>query len=819
MSNNKKSKNNNIEKLRMVLDSNYKKDLQSDNEKYLKILSRRLKKGGARNSAITQLVYKTGSEKEVVTLKPRVTVYPREKKKIDISKPLEEKTETRVEFIPVEKKELKEEKIEISLKEEDIIEIKKVEVVGPKFVEVKPKEPEKSAKIEPEKVEELLVEWEPIETEKIEEKPEIKEEPTTFIEVTEKPEVVEKPKEKTPSFVEVTEKSEVEEKKIEKGKICDNCGSELRKSVKFCTKCGTQVPPSEEISEKKEEVPSFIPVGKTEEVEKPVEKEVTSDWSSLESVTEDQMKIHAFKDLESVDEETAILLYNNGFKSMDDLSVLTVKDLTKIKGIKKKKAKEIIKEIEKKTEWKPIEIEEVPEEKDTEVIVAGETAKGEITEEQVEKIEEEGISREVKIEVFKDYDSIDDDTAILLYDNGFTSVDSLNEASLKDLRKVKGVKRRAAKTILEEIKAKLQESSQVPPIDVGDSAEGKVTEDRLKEEVADVFEKEPEKPAPVELSSKKAEWKTVFEEEPKVEEAEPEEPEIEEEVKIEAFKKLESVNDKTAVLLYDNGFTSLEALKDLTLKDLTKIKGIRKKTARRIMEELEKEDESSDIKTAVEDKSVDEYFIEGDDLEDSTEVDEKKLAYVAPETEEEDFFEEEIKKDVPKIKEGKNEAFKDIPSIDKKTSQLLRQNRIDSVEALNSKTIKELTKIRGIKKKHAKQIKKELKQISDIEKKEIETKEEKYDYDENQYIQEEDEDEWELYDEGMVSDEQMKEIKGFRYSGYTLYEKEIETKSGKSRKVRFFSKAEPEEGRKIKLPKGYKVAKNKKTGVPYLKKK
>lgn len=810
MSNNKKSKNNSIEKLRMVLDSNHKKDLHPEDEKYLKILSRRLKEGSAQNSAISQLVYKTGSEKEVVTLKPRITVYPREKKKIDISKPFEEKTETRVEFIPVEKEELKEEKIEISLKEEDIIEIKKVEVVSPQFVEVKPKEPEKPAEIEPRKEEELL-EWESVETEKIEEKPEIKEEPTSFIEVTEKPEVEEKPKEKeeAPSFVEVTEKPEVEEKKIEKGKICDNCGNELRESSKFCTKCGTQVTPTEEMPEKKEEVPSFIPVGKPKKVKKPAEEEETSDWSSLEAVTDDQMKIHAFKDLESVDEETAVLLYDNGFKSMDDLSVVTVKDLTKIKGIKRKKAKEITKEIEKKTEWKPIEIEEVPEEKDSEAIVVGETAEGEITEEQVKKIEEEGISREVKIEVFKDFDSIDEDTAVLLYDNGFTSVDSLNEASLKDLRKVKGVKRRAAKTIIEEIEAKLQESLQVPPIDVGDTAE-----DQMKEEVADVVEKKPEESSPVELNRKKAEWKPVPEEEPKVEEAE-----IEEEVKIEAFKELESVNDKTAVLLYDNGFTSLEALKELTLKDLTKIKGIRKKTARRIIEELEKEDESSDIRLAVEDKSVDEYFIEGDDLDDSAEVDEKILAYVAPETEEEDFFEEEIKEDVPKIKEEKNEAFKDIPSIDKKTSQLLRQNGIDSIEALNSKTIKELTKIRGIRKKLAKQIKKEVKQLSEKEKKEIETKEEKYDYDEKPYIQEEEEDEWESYDEGMLSEEQMKEIKGFRHGDYILYEKEIETKSGKSRKVRFFSKAEPEEGSPIVLPKGYKVAKNKKTGVPYLKKK
>ncbi|PNX47562.1 MAG: hypothetical protein BV457_05470 [Thermoplasmata archaeon M9B1D] len=59
----------------------------------------------------------------------------------------------------------------------------------------------------------------------------------------------------------------------------------------------------------------------------------------------------------------------------------------------------------------------------------------------------------------------------------------------------------------------------------------------------------------------------------------------------------------------------------------------------------------------------------------------------------------------------------------------------------------------------------------------------------------------------------------FKHREYKLYEKEIFTKSGNKRVVRFFSKGETEGAKTIALPKGYIVRKNKKTGVPYLKKK
>jgi len=60
---------------------------------------------------------------------------------------------------------------------------------------------------------------------------------------------------------------------------------------------------------------------------------------------------------------------------------------------------------------------------------------------------------------------------------------------------------------------------------------------------------------------------------------------------------------------------------------------------------------------------------------------------------------------------------------------------------------------------------------------------------------------------------------GYTYKKYTLYEKKVTTKKGNKRTIRFFSKEKPDDSKPIKLPKGYKVKENKKTGVPYIKKK
>ena len=60
----------------------------------------------------------------------------------------------------------------------------------------------------------------------------------------------------------------------------------------------------------------------------------------------------------------------------------------------------------------------------------------------------------------------------------------------------------------------------------------------------------------------------------------------------------------------------------------------------------------------------------------------------------------------------------------------------------------------------------------------------------------------------------------YTYEGWTLYEREVTLRGGKKQTIYFFSKKTPKSGTPCnELPKGYKVGVNKRTGLPYLKKK
>lgn len=217
----------------------------------------------------------------------------------------------------------------------------------------------------------------------------------------------------------------------------------------------------------------------------------------------------------------------------------------------------------------------------------------------------------------------------------------------------------------------------------------------------------------------------------------------------------------------------------------------------------------------VEEESFAEYFIDEDKKEEASKIEENIKKYEPLKTKDEDFFIEEVEEiSLPKKEESKD-VFKGINSIDGKTAKLLKENGISSIDALNKANIKDLVRIKGIKRKVAKNIKKEVNEF--IKKNKVSEIKENYSREENPFIKEEDE--WESYDENKISEPQMMEIKGYTHGDFTLYEKTIETKGGKMKTVRFFSKAEPEEGKPIELPEGYEVKENPKTGIPYLKKK
>ena len=649
MKNNKKSKIDIIEELHKILDNGSKKDLPLRDEKFLKALSERLSKASREDLNIyKKTVTKDDNGKDIDSLKPKVVIYPREVKKIVEFKELEEKQpEIKIikppEIEPLQIKELK-------FEDEELFEVEKVEVSGPEFVEVKPKEITKNEKIEEQKViekEEISI-WEPVEViEKKGEDKSLKEEPTDFIEVPVKPDE---------TIIEEPEKPEI-------------------------------------------------------------------------LVEEKTRKNDVFKDFSSIDEKTAILLYNNGYKTIDALKTAKIKDLTKIKGIKRKKAKTIKIEIEKKTK-KPEGKWEVIEEKKP--VIESDLPQWKDADFEIEEIKEE------KVETKKIKDKEKPETADYYcpqcgheIKNKVNFCPECGNNIITDFKKNKEEKL----PVFEQVK---QDEFKEEPIESEKSKE-------IEEMKIDLHEKTEE------INSKD---QTIKELQTALREKEKELENKDKEIKIQVFNNIKSIDDKIAMLLFNNGYNTIDALTNATIKDLTKIKGIKKKTAKAIIKEMEKKHEW---------------------IQDDAKI---------------------VSKDI--IKE---DEFKNIKIIDEKIARLLRENGINSIDELRNLNINDLIKIRGIKRKIAKQIKHEIENIPVcLELKEME-------------------EEWEPIEDTKISNLKVKKTKGFRHGDYILYEKEMDTKSGKKKIVRYFSKSEPEDGKPIKLPKDYEVKENKKTGYPYLKKK
>ncbi len=963
MSKNQKSKNYAVTKLHKILDYNSKKDIRPENEKYLGSLSQRLKEISGEEIILKRKINKEILEDGADTLKPKVIVHAREVKK-----------ESELPEIKIEEKKKRE------FRGEDIFEIKKIKIKEPKFIEVKPKASSKEEIIEIGDLkaeEEKLLEWDSIEVhkkeEKLEELPELESISQIEIKKTE-PEPFEKIKEKK------EEKKEIDDST----NFCPECGTKLDNLVEVCSNCGKKI--------RDEEIPSFIPVKK-------VEKEhIPSEWEPIEiekpkdekiSFIEKEVKITVFKDFKSIDDEIAALLYNNGITTIDLLNKATLKELTKIKGIKKKAAKRIKKELKKMSKKpekeKPIEIEvfekedfieeEFPVDKEIEEESEEWSSNAELTskpsvwepiedefKETEEKetvifeeftadkeIEKSLIDEEIKVEVFRNIKSIDSKTAVLLFDNGYSTVDALIEAPIKDLIKIEGIKRKTVK----KIKKELDKTESTPSIIPSEEKQEKTKTDnfqkireeldttkqefktitkelnkkekntqKLQEELDDKIKDLESKKTELynrdeeikqlqnqseqskqeleigsqelnkkqeeidqlqkgledktldlesktneiddrdkeikqlqnqlekrlqeletgnsELNKKEEEiekikqdllikteeldekYKTITELQSELTDKQKELERKDKEIKIKAFKDMISIDDETAILLFDNGITTIDALKTTPQKSLIKIKGIKRKKANHIKKELdEKSNKESfqELEPEIE-KRPTEYIPDKKETTKKLKAEEERSAeYSADENEITKYEAREIDKKIAdefSLVVIDDDIFEDIKSIDEKTSKLLKENGITTIDALKVATVKDLTKIKGIKRKIAKQIKKEIinSPETDIDKK-VEASSEG----EEEISGDEEETEWEYYDEHLISHSTLKEYKGFRQGDYSLYKKEIETKSGKKRAVRFFSKAEPDDAEPIDLPNGYEVKKNKKTGLPYLRKK
>jgi hypothetical protein len=62
-------------------------------------------------------------------------------------------------------------------------------------------------------------------------------------------------------------------------------------------------------------------------------------------------------------------------------------------------------------------------------------------------------------------------------------------------------------------------------------------------------------------------------------------------------------------------------------------------------------------------------------------------------------------------------------------------------------------------------------------------------------------------------------IMTFTHEGWTLYTRNVKLKGGRNQTIYFFSKRTPKSGTPCDKPANYTVGVNKRTGLPYLKKK
>jgi Helix-hairpin-helix domain len=162
--------------------------------------------------------------------------------------------------------------------------------------------------------------------------------------------------------------------------------------------------------------------------------------------------------------------------------------------------------------------------------------------------------------------------------------------------------------------------------------------------------------------------------------------------------------------------------------------------------------------------------------------------------------------------------FKGIKCINEKTAELLYKNGYFSIENLKDASIDDLVQIHGIKRKHANQIKIEIEEFTTqtdaaeflpIKQKTSKKKEQKKHLDSA---------EW----ESSVSKEKGHKSYSsdvYTYKGYTLHRREARRSDGEKTTLYYFTKKKSDRGHPCRIPEGYRIAVNKKTGVPYLKKK
>ncbi len=203
------------------------------------------------------------------------------------------------------------------------------------------------------------------------------------------------------------------------------------------------------------------------------------------------------------------------------------------------------------------------------------------------------------------------------------------------------------------------------------------------------------------------------------------------------------------------------------------------------------------------------------------EQDAKRLAeepHLLEQSEEEEPIDAEFLEEVeiPEIRVDYNN-FKGIKCIDEKTAELLYKNGYFSIENIKETSIDDLAQIHGIKRKLAKQIKIEIEQyVAEIDTSEFIPVKQKITKKKDRKKRT-DSAEWESSPPKAKTQKSSPDV--CTYKDYTLYKQETRKPAGKKSITHYFAKSKTGKGAPSPLPEGYRIALNKKTGVPYLKKK
>jgi len=467
---------------------------------------------------------------------------------------------------------------------------------------------------------EKLTEWEPAEAKK--NKTEIEPE---FLPVEEETELKEKPR-KSP------DEESILAGECEYKKVCTVLNYTLKRRV------------SNGKSEKEE---------KLEEPEKKEKKELITEEKHKKQSDEKEEpekkikeKTEIFKEIKSIDNKTAILLYNSGITNIDALREATLHDLTRIRVITKRKAKKILNEFEPETVLVP-EGKKPKKTTKKEIKTTGKVkykkGRKKATKEELE-LQEKKLKE--KTEIFKEIKSIDNKTAILLYDTGITNIDALREATLHDLKKI-GIHKRKAIKIIEEVEEQIKEFKP-RSIEMGESARGKIAKKDIKNGKK-TLKNVNNYISPVEFKTESSSWEPVKPEDiretegkksNKKHENEKVETNLEEhdfkyvtdddfgrheagliderinnkKSKIDytkIFEGVPSIDKKTANLLYENGINSIDKLRNINIRELTKITDMKRKQAKKIksdLEEFQKETKDSSEENTKVDDEIDEWI-------------------------------------------------------------------------------------------------------------------------------------------------------------------------------------------------------------------